>query len=136
MDMKPNAQRKLTRFYIINPINDRRLEQRFDAREDVLVRFPDSGKVAPATAVDIGRVGLRLETAAELPMGAEVEVAFPAAADHIRCFGRVVWVRPGPEGRRTAGVSVEAWHGVVLGHESWTRYKGATPKKDRRARPR
>ncbi|MBV9080215.1 MAG: hypothetical protein JO102_03745 [Elusimicrobia bacterium] len=69
--------------------------------------------------------------------GAEVEIAFPQAPDHIRCFGRIVWTRRVPGAPvREAGVSVEVWHGVVLGEESWTRFKGATPKKDRRSRPR
>jgi hypothetical protein len=133
--MKSGAQRKLTRFYIINPISDRRTEQRFDAREDVVVRFPETGKVCPAVALDLARTGLRLESGAEMPVGADVEIAFPKAVDHIRCFGRIAWVKPGGNGT-TAGVAVDAWHGVVLGEASWTRYKGAAPKKDRRGRPR
>lgn len=133
--MKSGAQRKLTRFYIINPISDRRTEQRFDAREDVLVRFPESGRVAPAVAVDVGKTGLRLETNAEVPVGVEVEIAFPKALDHIRCFGRIAWAKPATEGR-VAGVAIDSWHGVVLGEESWTRYKSPVPKKDRRGQPR
>jgi hypothetical protein len=133
--MKTNLQRKLTRFYIINPVGDRRIEQRFESRESVVVRFPESGEMAPATALDMARAGLRLETEGELPLGAEIEVAFPAAPDHIRCFGRVAWVRTVGT-RREAGVAVEVWHGVVLGEESWTRYKNLGPKKDRRNRQR
>jgi hypothetical protein len=63
-------------------------------------------------------------------------VAFPNGADHVRCFGRVAWVRPGAWKQLVAGLSVEAWHGVILGEESWSRYKGAVPKKDRRDLPR
>ena len=134
--MKSNAQRKLTRFYIINPVGDRRIETRFESREDVMIRFCETDALAPAVAVDVGKTGLRLETDAELMAGADIEVAFPNGADHIRCFGRVAWVKPmGPKSRQ-AGVAVEAWHGVVLGEESWTRYKSALPKKDRRNRPR
>jgi len=133
--MKSNAQRKLTRFYIINPIGDRRVETRFESREDVMVRVCDNGALAPAVAVDVGKTGLRLETDAELMAGMEIEVAFPNAADSIRCFGRVAWVKPMGTGRQ-AGVAVEAWHGVVLGEESWTKYKSVLPKRDRRNRPR
>ena len=133
--MKTNTQRKLTRFYVINPVGDRRIEQRFESRESVVVRFPDSGQVAPATAVDIARTGLRLETESELPLGAEFEIAFPAAPDHIRCFGRVAWVRT-LGALREAGVAVEVWHGVVLGEDSWARFKGPAPRKDRRNRAR
>jgi hypothetical protein len=133
--MKSGAQRKLTRFYVINPISDRRVEQRFDSREDVLVRFPESGKIVTAVALDVGKSGLRLESDAEIVVGAELEVAFPKAVDHIRCFGRVAWTKPVGTGR-LAGVAVESWHGVVLGEESWTRYKGTGPKKDRRNLPR
>ena len=134
--MKSNAQRKLTRFYIINPISDRRVEQRFEAREDVVIRFPESGKMGPATAVDVGKTGMRLETEMDLPVGCDVEIAFPKAVDHVQCFGRVAWVKPSGEKTRIAGVAIDSWHGVVLGEESWTRYKGTAPKKDRRGRPR
>lgn len=133
--MKSGAQRKLTRFYIINPISDRRMEQRFDSREDVLLRFLSNGNVAPAVALDVGKKGLRIETEGELFAGEDVEISFPRGTDHIRCFGQIVWVKPLGT-IRIAGVSVESWHGVVLGEDSWLRYKGVVSKKDRRAKKR
>ena len=84
--------------------------------------------------VDIGRKGMRLETEAEMTVGVDVEIAFPRAVDNIRCFGQIAWVKPLGSGR-IGGVAVESWVGVVLGEESWTRYKSATPKKDRRGSP-
>src|SRR5215831_9394396 len=94
-----NSARKLKRFYIINPVGDRRVEQRFESREDVVIRFPDSGKMGPAVARDIGRMGLRLELMEDVESGVEVEIAFPQTPDNIRCFGRIVWTR------RVAGAS-------------------------------
>ena len=134
--MKPSP-RKHFRYYIVRPASDRRLEQRFESREDVVVRLSEEGRVRPAVASDIGRMGLRLESEEPFEMGQIVEIAFPQSPDHVRAYGRIVWARRLPASRRTeAGVAVEAWHGVVMGASSWLRYKGGHPRRDRRSSPR
>lgn len=134
--MKPIA-RKLTRFYIINPVGDRRLEQRFESKEQVVLRFPLSGKMGPAVAYDIGKHGMRIETELQIQPGYDVEIAFPNSADHMQCFGRIVWAKPINGGKNfEGGVSIEVWHGVIQGENSWTSKKGTRPKAERRVRPR
>ncbi len=135
--MRPEPHRKLTRFFIINPIKDRRLENRFESREDVDVRFEDSGLDFPAQAFDIGQYGLRLDTKRDLPMGSYVQIAFRHANDNIRCFGQLVWTAEKEEGPGfESGVAVESWHGIVHGSESWKDFRGFKPKRDRRRKPR
>lgn len=135
--MKTAIQRKLTRFYVINPVGDRRLEQRFESREDVVLRVPQTGKVFPSVGYDVGRHGMRLETEGVVSPGMEIEVAFPNTPDQVHCYGRIVWGRARSSGRGNEyGIAVEAWHGVVRGENSWTKYKGVKPKAERRTRPR
>ena len=135
--MKLQSQRKLTRFYVINPVSDRRFEQRFESREDLMIRFDRVGRSFPAVGYDISRRGIRIETAVRLEPGMELQLVFPEAPDHIRCFGRVVWARPFEDGYEyEGGVAVDAWYGVVEGEDSWKKYKGFRPKRDRRLLPR
>lgn len=135
--MRHMAARKLTRFYIINPVGDRRLEQRFDSKESVVLRFPETGKVGPATAYDIGRHGLRMDFEWEPQVGSGVEVAFPNTSDQMRAYGQVVWVRERAFGKYyECGVSIEAWHGVIHGEKSWMSIKGIFPKSERRKKNR
>lgn len=125
--------RKLTRFYIINPVGDRRTEIRFDSHQDVALKIMDTNKVGPAVAMEIGEHGLKLETPLEISQGDEIEIAFPNAADGIKCFGRVAWVKYMPAIKSwVGGISADSWHGIVAGSKSWTTYKGRDPKKDRR----
>ena len=128
--MRPSSDRKLTRFYIINPVGDRRLEQRFESREDVVVRFFPSGKMAAGVAHDIGQYGLRLDITQSIEQGAELEIAFPNAPDDVTCFGRVVWLHPLPEGKICeTGVAVQVWHGIIeAGTPGWST-KAPNPKK-------
>lgn len=129
--------RKITRFYIINPIGDRRTEIRFQSTENVVIKFLDNDKVTPAMAHEVGQAGLRLESECELEVGQDIEVSFPKAPDHINCFGRIVWVKFHPGANMwTCGVAVESWHGIVAGSNSWMVYKGSAPQKDRRHTPR
>jgi hypothetical protein len=135
--MKSTTQRKLTRFYVINPVGDRRLEQRFESREDVVVRVPQTGKVFPAVGYDVGQYGMRLESEGVLLADLYVEVAFPNTPDQVHCFGRVVWARNrSGSNSYECGIAIEAWHGIVRGASSWTKYKGIHPKPERRSRPR
>lgn len=133
--MRLATPRKLTRFYVINPIGDRRLEQRFDSREDVVLKVAQTGKVFPSVAYDMGRYGMRVEFDGVLQPGMDIEVAFPNTPDQVHCFGRVVWGRAHGSLHKY-GVAVEAWHGVVRGENSWTKYKGVRPKSERRQRSR
>ncbi len=132
-----NSHRKLTRFYVINPVTDRRREHRFESRESVVVRLERIGKTSPATAYDIGQTGLRLETLFPPEIGSDLQLVFPNTADHVRCFARVVWSRP-LENRKSfeSGLSIEEWHGFVEGGMSWKRYHGLNPKGERRQRKR
>jgi hypothetical protein len=91
----------------------------------------------PAVGLDIGRYGMKIESDFDLEMGSYVQIAFPNSPDHERCFGRIVWSRPLKEaGRFEGGVSIEAWHGIVAGDESWKGHQGPRLKIDRRAKPR
>lgn len=135
--MRPTAARKLTRFYIINPVGDRRLEQRFDSKESVVFRLSESGRVGPATAYDIGRHGLRIECSWSPEIGMDVEVAFPNTSDQMRCFGHVAWVRERAFGKYfECGVAIDVWHGVIAGEKSWMSLKGSLPKLERRRKTR
>lgn len=135
--MRSNLARKITRFYIINPVGDRRMEQRFNSRESVVLRLPQTGKIGPATGYDIGRHGMRLETDWHIQPGMDVEVAFPNSADHMRCFGHVVWVQERAGGKFfECGISVDVWHGILAGENSWMAVKGSVPKDERRKKPR
>lgn len=135
--MKTAPVRKLPRFYIINPVTDRRLEPRFESREDVVIRFDESGRTYPAVAHDIWRRGMKLECSVQLPVGAGVQIAFPNVPDHIRCFGRVVWCRAKEKSKDFEnGVAIDAWHGIVEGEDSWKKFRGLKLKADRRAKQR
>lgn len=134
--MRITSPRKLTRFYVINPIGDRRLEQRFESREDVVLKVSQTGKIFPSVAYDLGRYGLRLESEGMLQPGMDIEVAFPNTPDQVHCFGRVVWARAKTGHLSEYGVAIEAWHGVVRGENSWSKFKGVRPKVERRQRPR
>ncbi|MCG3204706.1 MAG: hypothetical protein KCHDKBKB_01422 [Elusimicrobia bacterium] len=135
--MRFATARKLTRFYIINPIGDRRLEQRFDSKESVVLRFPATGRVGPAIAYDIGRHGLRLEYETQPTIGIDVEIAFPNTPDQMRAYGHVVWVRERAFGKYfECGVSISVWHGVINGEKSWMSLKGFIPKEERRKKSR
>lgn len=135
--MRSLTTRKLTRFYIINPIGDRRLEQRFESKESVVLRFPQTGKMGPGTAYDIGRNGMRIECDWQLSPGMDIEVAFPNTADHMRSFGSVVWVKERAFGKFfECGLQIDVWHGVVSGEKSWMNVKGTVPKIERRNKSR
>ncbi len=135
--MRAASPRKLTRFYIINPVGDRRLEQRFESKEDIVLRIPQSGKMGPAVAYDVGRHGMRLECEWNIQPGTDIEAVFPNTSDHMRCFGHVVWVRERAFGKfYDCGVSIDVWHGIVSGESSWTVVKGSTPKSERRKKSR
>jgi hypothetical protein len=132
----PNA-RKLTRFYIINPVGDRRGESRFESQESILIKTSDSIRGVAATAFDIGQYGLKFESDFPFDPHTYIEISFPKAPDQIHCFGRVVWMKP-KSGTKLfeAGVAIDSWHGIVKGENSWTKYKGIKPKPERRYKPR
>ena len=131
--MKHTPHRKVTRFYVINPVGDRRIEKRFESRENVVIRQEEGGRMSPGVAFDIGRYGMKLEVELDLDMGAYIQVAFPKATDNARCFGRVVWSRPlKSAGTFEAGVSIDSWHGIVSGEETYKFHQGKSTKKDRR----
>lgn len=135
--MKKNTARRFPRFYVINPLPDRRLDPRFDSSENVVMRFSESLAVYPAVAHEVSRRGLRLESSVRIELGTTVQISFPNAIDHIQAFGQVVWTRERPgKARFDSGVRVEAWHGIFMGRESWKKYAGIRPKGDRRARRR
>lgn len=135
--MRSPAQRKLTRFYVINPVGDRRLEQRFESREDIVVRVPQTGKMFPAVGWDVGQYGMRMESEAILQPNMNIEIVFPNTPDQVHCYGRVVWGKPRiGSSIFECGVAIEAWHGIVKGGDSWSKFKGSRPKSERRVKPR
>lgn len=132
-----HGPRKLTRFFIINPVTDRRLETRFESKENVDVRDEETEKVFPAIAFDIGRHGLRLETTEKTEIGKTYQIAFLETPDNIRCFAMAVWVKKREEGSGyETGLAISAWHGIVMGKESWEKFKGVKLKRDRRRKTR
>lgn len=135
--MRPSSARKLTRFYIINPITDRRVEQRFESRENVFVRMPQTGRSGPAVAYDIGRNGLRIECDWTVQSGMDIEVAFPNSTDNMKCYGHIVWCKERAFGKfYESGIAIDVWHGIVEGENSWTKVRGSKPKSERRAKNR
>jgi len=129
--------RKLTRFFVINPVNDRRNESRFESHQNVAVTLDETGLEFIAVAHDIGQKGLRLETTAEIELGHHLQIVFKDNAENICCFGRVVWSAKKEENNEFRyGLSIDSWRGIVKGAESWKRYKGFKVKRDRRRRPR
>lgn len=130
-------QRKTPHFFIINPINDRRIEARFESREPVQIRCEETGEVKPGHGCDVGQYGLRLESSELYQVGDRVQIAFMGSMENMGCFGRVAWSRPADEGGHfETGVSVDTWHGIVEGVQSWKRLKGVKPQRDRRRKQR
>jgi hypothetical protein len=135
--MKHMPARRFPRFYVINPLTDRRLDQRFSSTENVVMRLSQSLAVHPAVAHEVSRRGLRLESTIRIEVGTAIQIAFPNAIDHIQAFGVVAWTRELPgKTKFESGVRVEAWHGIFMGNESWKKYTGMRPKNDRRLRRR
>ena len=113
------------------------MESRFESLEPVDIRDEETGHHYAGSAYDIGRKGLRLETDVALNVANSLQVEFRNSPDNIRCFGYVVWARPREEGRGfECGISIQAWHGIVQGQDSWKMYKGIRPKRDRRRKTR
>lgn len=131
--MRAQQKRKTPRFFIVNPLSDRRREARFESRESVVIRVQNTGKTFPAIAYDIGHKGIKLESKDLLKPDMTLQVAFPNSVDHVRCFGKTVWSKSlGKTHDFETGVVVEGWFGIVEGGASWQHYKGFKPKRDRR----
>jgi hypothetical protein len=129
--------RKTPHFFIINPINDRRMEKRFESKESVQVRCEETGEIRAGTACDVGQHGLRLEDSQMYQVDDRVQIAFTGRLENIGCFGRVAWSRRSDEGSfYETGVSIDTWHGIVDGGQSWKRIKGDKPHADRRRKAR
>lgn len=129
--------RKSPRFFIINPVSDRRLETRFESREKIQIRSEESGEVITGIAEEIGEKGLRFESPSFFDSGSRIQLVFSETPDNIGCFGHIVWVRPADEKKGyVCGVSIESWHGIINGNQSWKRLKGFHPKRDRRRKSR
>jgi len=137
--MRNFLNRKMPRFFVINPNTDRRFEMRFYAKENVVIKLieKDERKMVTGVASEIGRRGIRLKTETALPEGGNIQIAFPNTPDHVNCFGRVVWSHPPKLGPGyESGVEVNAWHGITEGEYSFKRFLGNRAKADRRTRPR
>ena len=135
--MRQPSHRKITKFFIVNPITDRRLETRFDSREEVLIRVQRTGQTFPGCALEIGKNGLKLESFNLLKPGVDLQIIFPKTTDQIRCFGKVVWGRKLEKTQDFEfGIAIESWYGIVSGNGSWKQLKGFRKKKERRQKPR
>lgn len=129
--------RKAPHFFIINPIKDRRIEDRFESREPVQIRSEDSEATTAGIATEIGRHGLRLESSFHFDVGGMIQLAFPKSVDNVGCFGRIAWTRPLESGKGfVCGVSVESWHGIIQGPDSWKRLRSVQRRHDRRTKDR
>lgn len=135
--MSSNNERKTPRFFIINPITDRRNETRFESRYEITVTIKSTKKSFTSVAYDIGQYGLKMEAPEPLEVGTAVEIAFPHSKENINCFGQVVWNRPmGGDRKQEIGVMISDWHGIVAGRNSWIQFKGIKLKQDRRRKAR
>lgn len=132
-----SVPRKTPRFFVINPISDRRVEIRFDSSQSVNVFEPQTDRTLVGTAHDIGRRGMRLDSPQHLTPGDMVQISFPESHDAIHCYGRVVWTRHKEGGSGfQCGIEVEVWHGIVAGPDSWQKLKGVYPNRERRRKIR
>lgn len=127
----------MPRFFVINPIDDRRTERRFESQEPIKIRLHKTGDTLTGAAFDIGHYGLRLETKRLFEVGERLQIEFEHRANNIGCFAQVAWAEAGSNGLPSqCGVAIESWYGIVEGKESWQRVKGVKPKKDRRQKTR
>jgi len=135
--MKESLSRKSPRFFVINPVNDRRAETRFESEEHVKVKNLRTHQVSSGTAFDIGHFGLRLEASREYSIGDHLQIEFSGRAENIGCWGQVAWSESrGEKDASNSGVAMNPGFGIVDGPESWKRMKGSKPKKDRRQKLR
>jgi hypothetical protein len=135
--MKTLTTRKEPRFFVVNPITDRRLEFRFETSEEVHVRLEETREVFPALATEIGRYGMKIETNGILQEGTQIQVAFLNDPENIRVFGLVVWSKKKEDSSvHESGLVLDSWHGIVMGKDSWKKHKGILPKRDRREKYR
>jgi len=129
--------RKTPRFFIINPVTDRRMECRFESLETVDIRDEETGKTISGVASDIGRRGLKLESPTHLLVGNTIQVAFQDDIENVRCFGHVAWSkRKEDSSDYESGLQIDSWHGIILGPDSWKKFKGVKVKRDRRRKLR
>src|SRR5258706_11453164 len=123
--MSSFSNRKVPRFFIINPVQDRRMEVRFESEEQVEVFLEGSKETISAVAYDIGKQGLRLRTKKPFDLDSSLQIGFHDNPENIRCFGHVVWSKSSEEGNAfECGVQITSWHGIVSGNNSWKKYKG------------
>ena len=89
---------------------DRREFRRLDARVDVEMTFlPPGGEAAVSRdfhSMDLSADGIRVETDAEVELGAFValHIALPSEEERVDLFAKVVWCRPGENGRYVMGL--------------------------------
>ena len=81
--MKQFMRRKSPRFFVINPVNDRRTETRFESEETVKVKNLRTHQVLTGSAFDIGHFGLRLEAPRGFTVGDPLQIEFPQRAENI-----------------------------------------------------
>ena len=130
-------QRKTPHFFIINPMKDRRTESRFESVEKIQIRFEETGKIISGSASEIGQHGLKLSSSQTFLVGDRVQIVFPDQVENIGCFGNVAWCNPADEGPLIeCGLAIESWHGIVEGSQSWKKFKGVKPRRDRRRKER
>ena len=115
------------------------MDARFHSQEEVVLRRGDANadKVCTAIAFDIGKKGMKFETEGIMVEGQEIQVAFSNSPDNIRCFGQIIWSRPVNHGDGfESGLAISSWFGITQGANSFNRYQGPQPKKDRRDKSR
>lgn len=134
--MKEFAHRKSPRFFVINPVNDRRTETRFESEEPVKVKNLRTHQVVSGRAFEIGHYGIRLEVPRCLSVGDQLQIEFSHRPENIGCWGQVAWCEPKEDALSNSGIVIESWYGIVDGPQSWKRVKGVALKKDRRQKLR
>lgn len=135
--MKESLHRKSPRFFVINPVNDRRSETRFESEEPIRVQNLKTRQFLSGRAFDIGHFGLRLEVPASFEVGDHLQIEFIRRHENIGCWGQVAWCEAKGSGSTIqSGIAIESWYGIIDGPESWRQVKGVTLKKDRRQKLR
>ena len=114
MVMKEFMHRKSPRFFVINPVNDRRSETRFESEEPVKVKNLKTHQTLNGAAFDIGHYGLRLESQHQFSVGDPLQIEFSRRTENIGCWGQVAWCEPkDAEGTVNSGVAIESWYGII-----------------------
>lgn len=116
---------------------DRRRALRYDTALEVNVRFIPDGTPIKGSGLEIGPNGMRLLTSIPLVEASYIHISFADASNNTHCEGRVVWTqRCNNPGGYESGIDIQRWGGGVPDEMPHNIAQNASPKIDRRKKPR